>query len=128
MQFFHEVRTMPPISLSKINLVFLRETSIIFQPNVAGKLDLYQGVKSNFVLTDDLMGGLNASRTLSLAHLRKRLWNLVHSLGGFDYRDASGTIFASVVTPFINHIHINIFILYSIAIVSFLHCLIKYYC
>ncbi|KAL5966454.1 hypothetical protein TSMEX_005829, partial [Taenia solium] len=79
MQFSHEVRPIPPISLS--------------QSNVADNLELYQGVKSNFVLTDDLMGGLNASRTISLTLLRKRLWNLVHSFRGFDYRDASCAVF-----------------------------------
>ncbi|KAL5109012.1 hypothetical protein TcWFU_005901 [Taenia crassiceps] len=73
MQFFHEVRPMPSISLS--------------QPNVADHLELYQGVKSKFVLTDDLMGGLNASQAIPFTHLGKRLRNLVHSFGGFDYRD-----------------------------------------
>ncbi|VDK33204.1 unnamed protein product [Taenia asiatica] len=63
------------------------------EPNVADNLELYQGVKSNFLLTDDLMGGLNASRTISLTLLRKRLRNLVHSFRGFDYRDASCAVF-----------------------------------
>ncbi|EUB63412.1 Transmembrane protein C9orf5 [Echinococcus granulosus] len=53
----------------------------------ADNLGLHQGVKSNFVLTDDLAGGLNASRTISLTHLRRRLRDLVYSFGGFDYRD-----------------------------------------
>ncbi|CDI98528.1 transmembrane protein C9orf5 [Echinococcus multilocularis] len=57
------------------------------ESNAADNLGLHQGVKSNFVLTDDLAGGLNANRTISLTHLRRRLRDLVYSFGGFDYRD-----------------------------------------
>uniref|UniRef100_A0A915EWY3 Transmembrane protein n=1 Tax=Echinococcus canadensis TaxID=519352 RepID=A0A915EWY3_9CEST len=52
-------------------------TQFFHESNAADDLGLHQGVKSNFVLTDDLAGDLNASRTISLTHLRRRLRDLI---------------------------------------------------
>nr|CDS27487.1 protocadherin 11 [Hymenolepis microstoma] len=58
------------------------------ESNSTEALEPQHMIKSSFVLTEELAGGLNnATQSISLEVLKKRIHNLLFSFDGFDYHD-----------------------------------------